>query len=74
MNTKLTNQQIENNYNAFVKELTRLSRKYGVAITSIGGVVIADQADQFKNMEYVADPSSGDLFPREDYQDAGESK
>ena len=58
-----TNLTIEANYDEFVAELTALIRKYGVAIQSVGGVILADHADEFRNVTYVADISSGDLYP-----------
>lgn len=61
--TYLTAQQIESNYNQFVKELTALTRKYGVAIMSVGGVMLADTESEFKDATYIADISSGDLYP-----------
>ena len=53
----------EERYQQFVKELTRLTITYGIAITSIGGVYIADQEDELANVTYVADITSGDLYP-----------
>ncbi len=53
------------NYNAFVTELTALTRKYGVAVNSIGGVCIADEPGAYLNVVYVADITSGDLYPKE---------
>ena len=53
----------ETNYRQFIAELTALTRKYGVAIKSVGGVILADHADEFRNVTYVADISSGDLYP-----------
>ncbi len=50
------------NYNAFVTELTALTRKYGVAIRSFGGVCIADEPGAYRNVVYVADITSGDLY------------
>ena len=58
-----TNLTIEANYDEFVAELTALTRKYGVAIQSVGGVILADHADEFRHVTYVADISSGDLYP-----------
>lgn len=58
-----TNLTIEANYDEFVAELTTLTRKYGVAIQSVGGVILADHADDFRSVTYVADISSGDLYP-----------
>ncbi|MFV8607055.1 hypothetical protein [Ralstonia pseudosolanacearum] len=51
------------NYHAFVTELTALTRKYGVAIRSFGGVCIADEPGDFRDVVYVADITSGDLYP-----------
>ena len=51
-------------YDRFVAELTVLTRRYGVAIQSVGGVILADRAGGFDNVSYVADVGSGDLYPR----------
>jgi len=42
-----------------ISELAKLSKKYGVAIKSIGGVMIGNIAD----IEYSSDATSGDLYP-----------
>ncbi|HSA05707.1 MAG TPA: hypothetical protein P5556_00850 [Candidatus Gastranaerophilales bacterium] len=47
------------NFEKFRAELTRISQKYGVAIKSIGGLMVGDIAD----IEYNDDPESGDLYP-----------
>ena len=60
----VTNPTIETNYDKFVAELTALTRKYGVAIQSVGGVILADQAGEFRDVTYIADISSGDLYPQ----------
>ena len=60
----VTSPSIEANYDEFVAELTALTRRYGVAIQSVGGVILADQAGEFRDVTYVADISSGDLYPR----------
>ena len=59
----VTTQQLEANYDKFIAELTQLSRKYGVAIQSVGGVILADAPGEFRNLSYVADITSGDLLP-----------
>ena len=59
----VTNPQIEANYDKFIAELTALTRMYGIAIQSVGGVILADEPDEFRNVSYVADISSGDLLP-----------
>ncbi len=59
----VTTPQIEANYNQFITELTALTRKYGVAIKSVGGVYLADDPSEFTNVRYDADITSGDLLP-----------
>lgn len=54
----------EANYAQFVAELTRISRQYGVAITSTGGVVIADDPAEFADLTYFTG-NDGDIFPNE---------
>ena len=58
-----TTTQIENNYDRFITELTALTRKYGVAIQSVGGVYLADERGEFEKLTYTADITSGDLYP-----------
>ena len=58
-----TTTQVENNYDRFITELTALTRKYGVAIQSVGGVYLADERGEFDKLTYTADISSGDLYP-----------
>ena len=56
-------QSTEANYDAFVAELTQITRKYGVAIKSIGGVAITDDPIDFSDVTYEADITSGDIYP-----------
>lgn len=63
MTATLNQQTIEANYDQFVAELTMLTRKYGVAIKSVGGVLIADEPSEFSKVSYDADISSGDIYP-----------
>jgi hypothetical protein len=58
---KLT--QTETDYGKFINELTVLTRKYGVAIQSVGGIFLAEQQGEFEKVTYTADISSGDLYP-----------
>ena len=58
-----TTAQMENNYDRFIAELTALTRKYGVAIQSVGGVYLADEHGEFDKLTYNADITSGDLYP-----------
>ena len=58
-----TSPQLEAHYDQFIAELTALTRKYGVAIQSVGGVILADAPGDFRDVTYIADISSGDLYP-----------
>ena len=51
------------NYDQFIAELTRITRQYGVAIQSVGGVFLADAPAEFGRVTYIADITSGDLYP-----------
>jgi hypothetical protein len=62
----ITTRKVEPNYDRFIVELTELTRKYGVAIKSVGGVILANSAGEFCNVTYDADIASGDLYPRFD--------
>jgi hypothetical protein len=53
----------EARYEQFVAGLTALSRKYGIALTAIGGVHISDDAGDYAELRYVAGFGSGDLYP-----------
>ena len=58
------------NYAKFLAELTLLTRKYGIAVKSVGGVFLADDPNGFARVTYVADVTSGDLLPRSpDWED-----
>ena len=59
----VTSPQLEANYDKFIAELTTLTRKYGVAIQSVGGVILTDNPGEFRDVTYVADITSGDLLP-----------
>ena len=59
----VTTPQLQTNYDQFIAELTKLTRKYGVAIQSVGGVYLADDPGEFSNVTYCADITSGDLLP-----------
>lgn len=63
MATVSTTTPLSANYDQFVVELTALTRKYGVAIQSVGGVILADAPGEFRDVTYRADISSGDLYP-----------
>ncbi len=55
----LTEKEIKN-FEKFRNELTRISKKYGIALKSIGGVMVGD----IKEIECSDDHTSGDLYPR----------
>ena len=59
----VTTPQLEASYDKFITELTKLTRKYGVAIQSVGGIYLANDPGEFRNVRYVADITSGDLLP-----------
>ena len=60
----VTTPQLEANYDKFIAELTKLSRKYGVAIQSVGGVSPADDPGASSATSATcADITSGDLLP-----------
>ena len=56
---RLTDKE-KSNFKKFREELTRISKKYGVAVKSIGNLMIGDIYD----IEYSNDPESGDLYPK----------
>ena len=58
-----TTTPLTTNYDQFIAELTALTRKYGVAIQSVGGVILADAPGDFRDVTYIADISSCDLYP-----------
>ena len=51
------------NYEKFVTELEKLSVKYGVSISAIGGVSIWEDGE-LESIEYSKDETSGDIYPR----------
>jgi hypothetical protein len=57
------NRELEARYAGFIAGLTELGRKYGVAIQSIGGVHLSEDAAGFDELTYRAGMSSGDLLP-----------
>ena len=50
------------NFEKFRAELTRISKKYGVAVKSIGNLMIGE-IGEIADIEYSDDPESGDLYP-----------
>ena len=59
----MTTAPSKTHYDQFIAELTALTRKYGVAIQSVGGVILVDVPGEFRDVTYRADISSGDLYP-----------
>ena len=60
----LTTEKEELNYQAFMNELEKLSKKYGIGILACGCFRYWDE-DGFKKISYKKDSSSGDLIPQE---------
>lgn len=54
----LTEKELRN-FKKFRDELTRISKKYGVAVKSIGNLMIGEISD----IKYSNDPECGDLYP-----------
>ena len=49
------------NFNKFIDELTKISRKYGVAV--YGHYDLTDDPKEFKTLKYSRDYTSGDIQP-----------
>ena len=60
--TQKEQEKLERNYLKFVDGVEKLSKKYGIAISVVGG--IRWDVDGFQDVEYSRDFSSGDLIPR----------
>ena len=54
----------EQNYQAFITELEKISKKYGIAFEAVGGFAFSDE-NGFKSIKYSRDSSSGDLLVKE---------
>ena len=52
--------KVDPNFQEFVDKLTKLSRKYGVAVN--GHFHITDDPKEFKDLTYSRDVSSSDLY------------
>lgn len=64
MNNNTENTQ-QRRFTAFTQELAALSKKYGIVLSSCGGVDITDPTDEaLKKLTYTDDVTSGDLSPR----------
>ena len=50
-------------YEKYTEELTKLSKKYGIILTAIGGVQITNPNDMENFKGYTTDLESGDLEP-----------
>ena len=59
MGINLTGKQ-EKNYQAFISELEKISKKHGIAIQACG-CYFYDEGVPFQEIEYRRDSSSGDL-------------
>ena len=51
--------KVSPNFNKFIDELTKISRRYGVAVQ--GHFDITDDKKEFKHLEYDRDYTSGDI-------------
>lgn len=58
--TSLTKQDDEFKMKLFARDLAKLSKKYGIAVQSVGGVSFGE----ISSISYSSDPTSGDLIPR----------
>ena len=56
----LTNDKEEQNYQNFITELERISKKYGIGLNACGCFRFWDE-NGFKDIKYKRDSSSGDL-------------
>lgn len=59
-----TTEKEERNYQKFITELEKISKKYGIAFESVGGFAFSDE-NGFKSIKYSRDSSSGDLLVKE---------
>ena len=60
MGIETTNKE-ERNYQAFITELEKISKKYGIGLNAVGCFDFYDE-DGFKSIKYIRDSSSGDLI------------
>ena len=56
----LTTDKEERNYQAFITELEKISKKYGIGLSACGCFDYWDE-NGFKSISYTRDSSSGDL-------------
>ena len=59
-----TTEKEERNYQKFINELEKISKKYGIGLIACGCFDYWDE-NGFKSIEYSRDSSSGDLMIRE---------
>jgi len=68
------NEKEEKNYQGFIKDLEKISKKYGIAIEGCGLFTYYD-LNGFKNIEYSKDSSSGDIWVKKlTYSDGEEAR
>ena len=58
------NENEERNYQCFIKDLEKISKKYGIGLNACGCFDFYDE-DGFQNITYKRDSSSGDLVIEE---------
>lgn len=49
-------------FEAFVADLTRITRKHGIAVRVFGGIYMADEVEELKDTSY-STINDGDLWP-----------
>lgn len=59
----ISDKQIEINHSNFIKELEKLSKKYGVVVQVVGGVW-HDEPTNLAPLTYSDDHTSGDILPQ----------
>ena len=52
----------EQRYTSFLKELTKISYKYGIILDCVGGVYAVEDPSDIKSLQYTDDLGSGDLI------------
>ena len=60
-------EKVNPNFQEFITKLTKLSRKYGVAVH--GHFDLTDNPKEFKDLTYDRDISSSDINPRNYWED-----
>lgn len=60
----IADKEEQQRHTKFVAELTKLSKKYGIVLKVVGGVMVDDPKNpQLQNLKYTDDISSLDIMP-----------